>query len=75
MKKLNSPSLQYDLHSILEARVLLQCKEVEGKHFMEWVVSENPFHKIAYHYPDRASMMHDHYRMSSYYFMLKIDDE
>lgn len=68
MEKLNNPNLQYDLHSILEARVLLQCKEVDGNHFMEWVVSENPFHKIEYHYSSRSSMMYDHYRMSSYYF-------
>ena len=71
MKKLTNQSLQYDLYSILEARVLLQCKEVDGNHYMEWVVSENPLHKVEYHYPDRETMMLDHYHFSSYYFKTK----
>jgi len=71
MEKLINQTLQYNLHSILEARILLQCKEVDGKHFMEWIVEENPLHKVEYHYPDRASLMNDHYKISSYYFKLK----
>ena len=70
MKKLINQTLQYDLYSILEARVLLQCKEVDGKHFMEWVVSKSPLHKLSYHYPNRQAMMEDHYRISGYYFNL-----
>ena len=75
MEKLTNQTLQYDLHSILKARVLLQCKEVDNKHFMEWEVTENPLHKVEYHYSSRQSMMEDHYIISSYYFKLNQNSE
>jgi len=71
MKKLNHKGLQDDLYSLLEAGILLQCKEVDNKHFMEWVVKESPLHKIIYHYASRELMMEDHYKISSLYFKLK----
>ena len=71
MKKLNHKGLQDDLYSLLEADVLLQCKEVDNNHFMEWVVEENPLHKRSYHYASKELMMEDHYKISSYYFKLK----
>ena len=71
MEKLNNYSLQCDLYSILEADVLLQCKEVDNNHFMEWIVEEKPLHKVAYSYVSRELMMEDHYKISSFYFKLK----
>jgi len=71
MKKLINNSLQNDLYSILEADVLLNCKEEDGIHFMEWVENESPLHKMQYRYDSRELMMEDHYKISSYYFKLK----
>ena len=68
MKKLTNYTLQHDLYSIIEAGCLLQCKEVDGKHFMEWVIEESPLHKKEYHYELRKEMMEDHYKISSYHF-------
>ena len=75
MKKLINQGLQYDLYSILEARVLLHCKEVDGKHFMEWVISESPLHKVSYRYSNRQAMMEDHYIISGYYFKINQNKE
>lgn len=75
MKKLINQGLQYDLHSILEARVLLQCREVDGEFFMEWVISKSPLHKVAYQYSNRQTMMEDHYIIAGYYFQLNPNKE
>ena len=74
MEKLNNYSLQCDLYNILEAGVLLQCKEVDNNHFMEWIVKEKPLHKVLYSYSSRKLMMEDHYKISSFYFKLKYWD-